>query len=256
VTVFPKVAAWLDAAASLVLPRTCEACGTNADEGEGFCRDCGRRLLELLARAYCPRCGDVLGEGLSPSEDGCFNCPPTPPRYGRIVRLTAYEDPVRRAIHRMKYSGRCRPPARLCRLLAEAVTAGCEVGELDLVVPVPMYWLRRLGRGWNHSTGLAGRLATRLGLPLDEALLRVRNTPPQVRLSRTGRSGNVRGAFAARRPGELDGARVLLVDDVVTTGATVNEATRTLRKAGAASVIVAALAKARPPRAYADQERA
>ena len=122
-----------------------------------------------------------------------------------------------------------------------------------MVAPVPMHWVRRLGRGWNHSSGLARRVARRLKLPMDDELVRTRNTPPQVGLPASQRAGNVRGAFAVPRPKEVAGANVLLVDDVMTTGATANEAARTLRRAGAERVIVAVVARAEPPTAYAYQ---
>ena len=113
-----------------------------------------------------------------------------------------------------------------------------------------MHWLRRLGRGFDHARAIAAGLARELRLPLGRELVRVRNTLPQVHLPVSRRSANVRGAFAVRRGADVDGAGVLLVDDVTTTGATVNEAARVLLAAGAREVVVAVLAKAEPPAAY------
>jgi len=234
----------------LILPRTCPACGTNHEAEGPFCERCGRRLLALAALAYCPRCGTTLGPALPGGEEGCPACPKVMPRHRRLVRLGPYADPLRPAIRRLKYRRATDASGPLSRLLAEAVAARCADLRPDVVVPVPMYWLRRVGRGWNHSAVLARGVARRIGLPMQEPLVRVRNTLPQVHLPVSRRSANVRGAFAVRRGADVDGAGVLLVDDVTTTGATVNEAARVLLAAGAREVVVAVLAKAEPPAAY------
>ena len=123
--------------------------------------------------------------------------------------------------------------------------------RFDVVLPIPMHWLRRLGRGFDHARAIAAGLARELSLPLGRELVRIRNTPPQVNLSRTRRMENVRGAFAVRDRVAIAGAQVLLVDDVTTTGATASEAARALLDADAAGVTLAVLAKAEPPTAYA-----
>lgn len=240
----------------LVFPATCAGCGDSDDIYEGFCRCCNRELLRLAVLKYCPRCGATVGPGLQAGEDGCWACPDVSPRFGRLVRVTPYAQPLRRAAIRMKYHRRTQVAGHLVRLLAEAVLARCDTASLDVVLPVPMHWMRRLARGVNHSAVLAGGVAARLGLPLGEELVRVRNTPPQVRLPASRRAENVRGAFAVTRSAGLKGAHVLLIDDVLTTGATANEATRTLLAAGAEHVTVAVLAKAEPPTAYSKQLQA
>ncbi len=234
----------------LVWPACCAACGTHQPTREGFCEDCSRALLGLAALSYCVRCGTTLGPGIAASQDGCGACPTVMPRFQRVIRVGPHAGPLRGAIHRMKYRGGAGRPGPLGRLLAEAVRARCEPAALDLVVPVPMHWARRLLRGGNHSTILAAGLARRLGLPMGQELIRIRNTPPQVHLPASQRRANVRGAFAAPRPAAVAGASVLLVDDVTTTGATADEAARTLLAAGAARVLLAVLAKAEPPTAY------
>ena len=239
--------------ASLIWPETCAACGTNAHTTGGFCELCGRKLLALTMLEYCPRCGSTVGAGLQAGEDGCWACPDTMPRFGRLVRLAPYAASIREAIHRMKYLRRPAASGYLCRMLAQAVAARCDKEDFDVVLPVPMHWLRRLSRGWNHSAGIAAAVAAELGVPLGDELIRVRNTPPQTRLPASKRAANVRGAFAVTRPAGVEGAHVLLVDDVTTTGATANEATRTLLRAGGQRVTVAVLAKSEPPTAYSHQ---
>lgn len=209
-------------------------------------------LLELAAREYCPRCGSSLGPGLTAGDDGCGFCPQPMPRFRRLVRLAPYVHPMRGVIHRMKYHSGRRVPAYLARLLADAVAARCGRDRPDLILAVPMHWTRRLARGFDHALALAEAIGRRLGAPVGDELTRVRNTPPQVHLAASQRAANVRGAFAAADRSTLRGAHVLLVDDVLTTGATCNEAARTLLSAGASRLTVAVLAKAEAPAAYAD----
>jgi len=147
---------------------------------------------------------------------------------------------------------------RLGEMLGQTVSAGIsgddDEGGFDLVMPVAMHWRRRLVRGWDHARTLARAAARKLGLPVGNELHRVRNTPPQVHLPRSRRIENVRGAFSVTPRGAkaLDGAHILLVDDVTTTGATANEAARTLLRAGAARVVLAVIAKSEPPTAYTE----
>lgn len=235
----------------LIWPARCAACGTNDPTRDGFCERCSRGLLRLASLDYCPRCGATLGAGLPAGEDGCYACPTVMPRFDRLVRVGPYAAPLRQAIQQMKYRAAPHRPEHLARLLAEGIQAHCDARALDVVLAVPMHWLRRLSRGRNHSAALAAGAAARLRLPMGDELVRVRNTPPQVHLPASKRAENVRGAFAVTRTRAIAAASVLLVDDVTTTGATANEATRTLLAAGAARVTLAVLAKAEPPTAHA-----
>jgi ComF family protein len=239
----------------LFWPETCQACGGNEPTANGFCLRCSSELLALTALDYCRRCGATLGGGLAATA-GCPNCPTVVPRFEQLVRLGPYARALARAVRGVKYrrGGHC--PAPLARMLAEAVRARTDAGTLDLVMPVPMHWLRRLGRGYNHAASLATGVGRQLGLPVGDELVRVRNTPPQVHLPASRRIQNMRGAFAVHHPGLLAGGRVLLIDDVLTTGATAGEATAALLESGAAAVTVAVLAKAEPPRAYSAQLQA
>jgi len=120
----------------------------------------------------------------------------------------------------------------------------------QLIMPTPMHWTRRILRGWDHARALAESIGRELALPIGNELVRLRNTPQQAKLPRSKRIENVRGAFSVRNTRGLVGASILLVDDVTTTGATANEAARTLLNAGAARVTLAVAAKSEPPRAY------
>ena len=244
-----------DCVLQLLWPPTCAGCGTQEHEDHGFCPTCSGALLALTALPYCPRCGATTGLGVEVGEAGCGACPRVMFRFARLVRLAPFAGPVRSGVHAAKYRRGGDAGGRLGRLLAEAAAARLAEMELDVVLPVPMHWLRRLQRGRDHSVELARPVARRLGLPVGDELVRVRNTPPQVGLPASRRAGNVRGAFEARHRRGLSGARVLLVDDVMTTGSTMNEAARTLLEAGAERVVAAVIARAEPPSAYSEALR-
>ncbi|HUS90909.1 MAG TPA: ComF family protein [Phycisphaerae bacterium] len=235
----------------LLLPDVCGACGAERVAADGLCEACNRQLLSLVALSACPRCGQTLGPNIPARENGCGACPETLPRFERVYRLGPYTGPLRLAVRGLKYHRLLRLRGRLSRLLAERILADGPDCALDAVVPVPMHWRRRLSRGFDHARSIAAGVARELGVPLGGEIVRVRNTPPQIHLPRTKRIENVHGAFDVRSPATVRGAAVLLVDDVTTTGATANEAARTLLRAGARRVRLAVLAKSEPPIAYA-----
>jgi ComF family protein len=168
-----------------------------------------------------------------------------PPEYDRARAVAHYSGLMRRLVHDLKFHDRDDLTVLLAGWLAEA---GRELlHEADLIVPVPLSRSRLLRRRFNQAARLGDDLSRRTGIAMDAlSLVRVRSTASQVGLSRAQREENVRGAFAVReeRRDRIDGRHVVLIDDVVTTGATVSAATRALRRAGAMRVDVLALALA------------
>jgi ComF family protein len=177
-------------------------------------------------------------------EGGCVRCREETYHFERTVRLGPYEGLLRELILRCKH----HEGEGLAEVLGEiwAECAGDRLRELrpDVVVPIPLHWLRRWTRGYNQSEALARTLAAGLGLTiLSFALRRVRNTPHQTRQAPSARRENVRNAFVVRSQAAIARKNVLLVDDVLTTGWTASEAARALRSAGASRVVVAVLAR-------------
>lgn len=234
----------LAALADLVWPRRCAACdrrlhaGTVDPVSRAFCRSCADSLLPASS-PRCPTCGLTHAAGLV--DHRCATCLADPPPFESAHAPYLYGGALADAISRFKYAGATWLADPLGALLETAEPA---VGP-DLVVPVPLHPRRLVERGFNQSALLAARLARRLGSPLDAtAIRRIADTPPQARQARHERLTALRGAFVPRSRSRLEGARVLLVDDVVTTTATVRAATRALLRAGAGAVEVACLARA------------
>jgi ComF family protein len=243
---------WL-AARQLILPAHCAACGRPAppDRRTPVCDPCGVKLAALIGHTFCPRCGRS-GPPYLRVEVGCSLCRDEKLPYDAAVRVGPYEEPLRRLILRYKYERRMEVAAVLGRLMAERLTVAPWADLVDVVVPVPLHWTRLIWRGFNQADLVAREMIASGGghRPISARLLRVRPTPHQTRLEPAERRKNVRGAFGVR-PGKaaIDGQRVLLVDDVMTTGATVGECARTLKDAGAAAVFVAVVATADGPAA-------
>ncbi|MDX2267827.1 MAG: ComF family protein [Bryobacter sp.] len=147
---------------------------------------------------------------------------------------------MRQFIHEFKYHDMPGLDSLLVKFLAQGLPPGL---EFDLVVPVPMHWWKHYLRTYNPASRLARKLARRLGLAYASPLRKVKNTAPQAQLNGRQRRRNLKDAFAVRRPARVAGKKILLVDDVFTTGTTVNACARALKQAGAQYVAVLALAR-------------
>jgi ComF family protein len=159
-----------------------------------------------------------------------------------------YEGAVRDLIHAFKYSQRTHLRFPLALLALEGVSGLFRESPPHLLVPVPLHRSRLRQRGFNQAVLLGKVLSRRLSLPmLPDALVRNRPTEPQITLTAVERRTNVKGAFAVRRPADIAGKRVLLLDDVMTTGSTIDECAKELKKAGAEAVVAATIARTAHP---------
>jgi ComF family protein len=216
----------------LVYPPRCAACGEQA-EREPFCPVCAGAVDPVPPG--CARCGLPGPDAL------CGGCRAAPPAFDAVRAGGLFGGPLADAVHAFKYGAR---PA-LARPLGAWLAARAPLPAGALVVSVPLARGRRIERGYDQAALLADALARAAGVPgqrARRALSRTRETPPQVGRSREERVRNVAGAFAATEA--VAGRDVVLVDDVVTTGATADAAAAALRRAGARSVVVVALARA------------
>ena len=179
------------------------------------------------------------------SDHLCGACSISSPRFDAARAATRFEGPVREMIHRFKYDRRVQLARPLGLIAAGTLAPWITLTSADLVVPVPLHVRRLRQRGFNQAVLISQVLARQCKLPLDRtSLRRIRWTEPQVNLAAAERALNVRGAFAVRCPSRVKGRRVLLVDDVFTTGSTVAECARELKDAGAIEVMVVTVARA------------
>ena len=228
----------------MAFSRSCEGCGLPMDAEPGvLCWDC-QAGLKFVQPPYCERCGDPIA-GMVTDVFECAWCRKTAPAFAWARSAVRYDGVAKECLWRLKYGAGFWVVETLADwLVALWRTCPPDVRCADLVVPVPLYPRRRRERGYNQSALLAERLARRMGVPFaGRALRRLCPTPSQTRLTAAQRVHNVRGVFAVPRASRAKGARIVLVDDVMTTGATVNECARTLMAAGAASVVVLTVAR-------------
>lgn len=229
---------WLAGGVDLCFPPSCAACGAETLDA-GFCGPCRRAALGL-ARRRCPGCGRTVATPDAP----CGTCLTEKFRFSGLIAVAAYEKEMRRIILLAKHPRRSAIHAALAKLMAEALrgAGGCDA---EVVVGVPLHWRRRYFRGGDHAVELARRVAKEFSLPFQRSVRRIKPTRLMAGLpGPKARRREIRGAFAAADAEPFRRRRVLLVDDVVTSGATCNEASRVLLDAGAASVFVLAAARA------------
>lgn len=225
-----------------VLPQVCRLCGDGSDES--VCAAC-ERMLPRIADGACPSCQLASMQGLR-----CGRCVRRPPEWDRLLAVWSYGFPLDRLVLSGKYSGDFAVLAWAASRLADrrVALADSAVDRSFSLIPVPLAPERLAARGFNQAVEL-GRWWVRRwpqDALLPGAVVRARETAVQQELSWTERRANVRGAFAAT--GSMVGRHVILIDDVLTTGATLNELARVVRRAGAASVSAAVLARVLPPR--------
>lgn len=206
-----------------------------------LCASCRRELPRPHAPT-CPVCagpGDFLRDGQI-----CGSCLKQPPAYDRCIAALRYAFPASDLIQALKYGKRLV----LAHLLADVLTEAVDrAPRPDVIVPLPLHPERVRARGFNQATEIAKPLARKLDIPIDTArLARTRDTAPQATLSLDDRHRNVKNAFTCAREDAWDGKHVALLDDVMTSGATLNEAAKALKRAGAAEVSLWVAARALP----------
>jgi ComF family protein len=234
---------------NFLYPPRCASCGAPFDISTSFrvCDDCLDRA-EPIPEPRCEICGAPLESSVS-NESRCVRCIAHRPAFRRARALARYRSSAEdepgtlpALLRRHKYG----LDQAAGRALAEFIDGQfpLDAGDYDIVVPIPLHRRRLWWRGFNQAALLAAEVAHRTGLPLDAAsVVRSRFTPPQTARDHDDRRRNVARAFAVRRPASIRGRRVLLIDDVMTTGATADECARAIIAAGAISVDVFTLAR-------------
>ena len=239
-----KVAGLVTQLMDFCYPGACAGCAAATERGAALCDDCGDELRKLETAAACRSCGKPLAQDGAPCPhclgDGLAH-------YEWVLRLGTFADPLKHLVHQVKYHRRW-PLAEVLadRLLASEKVKGL-LTETDVIVPVPLHRLRQISRGYNQAEVIARRLAKRCRVRVARPVVRLRHTESQTNMTLAAqREENMRDAFALVNPGPVRGKNVVVVDDVMTTGATLRAVARALKPANPASLCAVVLAVADP----------
>jgi ComF family protein len=247
----PSFAERLDSLVDWLYPPRCRACSSSIGgrDREYFCSNCLLQI-QLVAHPFCTICGRPFPDS-SGADHVCGVCLARNPQFARAHSWACYpreeatEHPLRQVIQKFKYGRKVALGKPLGRLMAR----GCEefllTCKAETIIPVPLHPRRLRWRGFNQSVLLARQIGRAYNIPVDcFTLFRKMDTPPQTQLPEEDRRKNMRGAFALSKETAVKGKSLLLVDDVYTSGATVNECSRVLKQGGAREVFVLTLARA------------
>ncbi len=237
-----KVSFVLQGLNQLLWPAVCINCGENICENDNnLCENCWNELLICTSADYCRRCGRDASK-YAILEGVCPQCQGEKIYFDQIARSGIYTDALREMLLAFKLKGQTELDLVLGFLAKAALQGSGFENKIDFFVPVPLHWFRRLTRGYNQASLLAKRLKHPT-VKINTDLVRFRRTNLQTTMANPSkRAANVKGAFAVRREHDLAGKNVCLIDDIKTTGATLNECAKTLKEAGAAEVFALVLA--------------
>ena len=223
---------------ALALPPTCVSCGAMADANHKLCHKCWADI-HFISQPHCEICGIPMEFEIE-EEKICEKCLKDRPEYNKARAVCAYGDVVIKMVTNFKYYDR----HHIAPSMADMMLKSCHelIKRADIMVPIPLHKSRLISRKYNQATILARRISAKSGVPMDINILRrVKQTRQQTRLSRSQRFDNMEGAFEVIA--NVEGKTILLIDDVLTTGATANSAAFKLKQAGAKCVDVAVFAR-------------
>ena len=233
----------LQSAVSLLYPSGCTICGKNIRAGEYLCNQCEAKVVRIVA-PFCQKCSEPF-EGSITNTFACANCAHRTIYFDAAVAAYRGRGIVRQIIHEFKYGRQIHLRHLVARWLNSALDdERLRQSHFDAIVPVPLHPARQRERGFNQASLLAELLSAQTSIPVKPLLERIRYTTTQTALDRSERMENLHYAFRLRKNADVRGLRVLLVDDVLTTGSTLNECARILKRASAVSVHAATAARA------------
>lgn len=213
-----------ETAITFLFPAQCKVCEKNIglESIPYLCNGCWDSL-EIVTPPWCEICGIQNVDGV------CDVCATAPPRYGKLRTVAFYDAILQRIIHLYKFEKRKSLAKHLSDMMVNHIPNDCNLKEYDYILPIPIHKNRLRERGFNQSTLIAQGISNEIGIDIcTDAIVRSRNTSPQSSLTRDARQTNVVGAFGIKNRNLIKGKRILILDDVFTTGATVNEAVNML----------------------------
>lgn len=227
---------------SLIYPPHCVLCNTNLEARGYLCGACKGEAKRILA-PFCEICSQPF-DGAIEGKFSCSNCAQRHFHFEYAVACYRSSGVVREILHRFKYQREYYLRHEMGAWLMEGLDDPRIVSrKFDLIVPVPLHWIRERRRQFNQANVLAEMVSKRTGVPLLNCLKRIRRTPTQTRFDRAERMENLLNAFKMRKNMGVQGKQLVLIDDVFTTGSTVDECARVLKDAGAASIRVLTVAR-------------
>ncbi|NLK98517.1 MAG: ComF family protein [Epulopiscium sp.] len=227
---------WADLLLDLIYPPRCIFCTSiiPIQEERGICRVC-KDTLPFIEGKVCQKCGKPIQD--SKERTTCFDCVKNTPVYDKGWAVFIYEGMVKEAIYRFKYGGHKEYGKYLGKLMADRIRNQISEEGFDVIIPIPIHKNRKRKRGYNQAEELAKAISRELGIPMDVAILtRVKETKPQSGLSIMQRQNNLKKAFKIADTINLDQMKILLVDDIYTTGTTMNYCAGLLKERGAKKV--------------------
>ena len=238
---------YVHALLDLFYPRSCLHCKRNLNDSHELyiCEDCNRQI-PYVNELHCIRCGSAIGQySTSTTKEGCTVCKGKHLHFDALTAIAHYEGVMKTLIHKFKYARQ----KFLFRILNDFVITHKKLKEIvpdiDVVVPVPLHWLKKMNRGFNQSELLSLGIQRYFSKPMSSNnLCRIKNTESQTHLSKSQRQVNIHNAFFVKCPRSFQGKKILLVDDVLTTGVTASECSKKLKESGARSVHLLVLANA------------
>ena len=225
----------------LIYPPICSACNCKIiNTDDTLCPECWQQLRQAILISACPTCGKSTSQ-YEVFNGKCHNCQETSSEIEFIIRVGSYQGALKKLILDLKYHQQNRLDYFLGSLAADAALSRAEIRDIDYLVPIPLHWRRRFTRGYNQSEILAQQISKKLAkanikIPVSCDLVRTRNTKPQTILPTGKRKNNLIGAFAVRPDAPYVDKSICMVDDVTTTGATLNTAAKELKRFGVKSV--------------------
>jgi ComF family protein len=228
---------------SLLYPPSCTICSAAVERGEYLCDECDAKVMRIVP-PFCAKCSEPF-DGAITTEFACANCAHRKLHFEAAVAAYRARGIVRHVMLNFKYGKQIHLRHLVARWLVAALDdERIRERRFDAIVPVPLHPARQRERGFNQAELLAQWLSNHMAIPLRPALQRVRYTTTQTAFDRAERMQNLRDAFRLRKNADVRRLRVLLIDDVLTTGSTLSECARVLKKAGAQSVYAATAARA------------
>lgn len=237
---------WAEAFIDLIYPPICLDCrGTLENPANPFfCNLCWGKI-QNIAGMVCPRCGKPLGANERLIKERCNRCQKISVYYDSARSVALYQNSIRKAIHDLKFKYKTKMVPFLGQMLVEYFIQHFNSDNFDYILPIPLHWTRKWFREFNQSELLANYMSSQVGLEVNLSLLkRSKYTRKQSTLKGRQKYKNIFDAFAVPNPKEVAGLKILLIDDVFTSGVTINEASRSLKNAGAKEVHVLTLTRA------------